>query len=48
LRLNDAAQGQRDLERKFSVDERELYIHTASEETEIEKQNPNKTKKIRL
>jgi hypothetical protein len=40
--------GQRDLERKFSADKRELYIHTASEETEIEKQNLNKIEKIRL
>jgi hypothetical protein len=34
--------GQRDLERKFSAEERKLYIHTASEETKIEKQNFNK------
>ena len=30
--------GRRDLEWKFSADEREPYIHTASEETAIEKQ----------
>ena len=36
LRLNDEAPGQRDLERKTSADERELYNGTVSEETKIE------------
>ena len=36
LRLNDAARGQWDLERKSSADERELYNGTVSEETRIE------------
>ena len=36
LRLNDAARGQRDLERKSLADERELYNGSVSEETKIE------------
>ena len=36
FRLNMAATGQTDLERKFSADEREPYECTASEETKIE------------
>jgi len=36
--------GQRDLERKFSAEEREVYKGTLSDETEIKKQNPIKKK----
>ncbi len=38
--------GRADLERKFSADERELYMNTVSEETKIEKQKHNKMRKI--
>ena len=37
--------GQRDLERKSSADERELYNGTASEETKIEQKNSIKMEK---
>ena len=46
-RTKKTEQGQRGLERKISAEEREAYKGTQSDETEIEKQNFPKMKKIR-